>query len=93
MATTTLLVAEGKNPSLPWATAWFLKKKNKVTKDKNLKKSKKVNNDKNDNLVIEDKKVSLLPGVGPAPLPLDLPDQVQLHLRTFNIQLSNIPRK
>ena len=68
----------------------IFEKKNKVKKGINLKKNKKV---KKDNLVIEDKKVSLLPGVGPAPLPLDLPDQVQLHLETFNIQLSNIPRK
>ena len=68
----------------------IFEKKNKVKKGINLKKNKKV---KKDNLVIEDKKVSLLPGVGPAPLPLDLPDQVQLHLETFNIQLSENPGK
>ena len=68
----------------------IFEKKNKVKKGINLKKNKKV---KKDNLVIEDKKVSLLPGVGPAPLPLDLPDQVQLHLETFDIQLSDNPRK
>ena len=70
-----------------------MKKKNKVKKDKNLKKHKRIKKVKKDNLVIEDKKVSLLPGVGPAPLPLDLPDQVQLHLETFNIQLSDNPGK
>ena len=77
----------------------IFEKKNKVKKGINLKKNKKVKKDNiillslKDNLVIEDKKVSLLPGVGPAPLPLDLPDQVQLHLRTFNIQLSDNPGK
>ena len=71
----------------------IFEEKKKVKKHKNLKKNKRAKKDKKDNLVIEDKKVSLLPGVGPAPLPLDLPDQVQLHLETFDIQLSDNPRK